>query len=92
MEQFQREMSDRLNQIKSITEILKQIHTQRLYANGNVREAYTEVLRTELFRMMREIDDYKIRVCQELADIDAESVMNLSRFPSLSNQNTLHRN
>jgi hypothetical protein len=92
MEQFNREISDRLSKIQKITEILTQVYQQRLYANGNVREAYTEVLQNELYRMMREIDDFKVRVCEELADIDAERIMNISRFPNLSPANTLHRN
>ena len=92
MEQFNREVSDRLSKIQKITEILTSVHQQRLYTNGNVREAYTEVLRNELYRMMREIDDFKVRVCDELSDIDAERIMNTSRFPNLSPANTLHRN
>jgi uncharacterized protein YlaN (UPF0358 family) len=84
MEQFQREIVERVGKIQRISEMLTQIHQQRLYTNGNVREAYTEVLRTELFGLMREVDDFKLRVCEELTDIEADRIMNLSRFPNLS--------
>lgn len=87
MDDLQREVSIRLGKIREIADILTQVYHQRLYTNGNVREAYTQVLSNELFRMMREVDEFKVMVCEQLADIDTEAIMNISRFPNMAQRN-----
>jgi hypothetical protein len=84
MEAFQNEVSARLAVIRDITSLLTHIHQLRLNTSGNVRQNYTEVLRNELYRMMREIDEYKVVICNQLADIDTEAIMNTSRFPNMA--------
>jgi hypothetical protein len=85
-EEFERNANLKLNKIREIAELLHIVYNQRLYTNGNVRDGYTQVLRNEMYRMMREVDDFKVWVCEHLVDVDAEAVMNVARFPNMARQ------
>lgn len=73
-----------LNRVRETTELIERLYNQRLYASGVKRDAYTEVIQTELYRLMKGIDEFKVAVCQRMGDINAEAIMNISQFPNLA--------
>lgn len=77
-----------LNRVRETTELIERLYNQRLYASGVKRDAYTEVIQTELYRLMKGIDEFKVAVCQRMGDINAEAVMNISQFPNLAGRNS----
>lgn len=77
-----------LTVIKQKADIVEELYYRRLHTNGTVRDAYTEVLKTELFEMMKKIDDYKMILLHKMGDIDTEAIMNISQFPNLAGRNS----
>lgn len=50
--------------------------------NGPLRNSYVEVLKDELYRLVREIDQYKRQVCEDISDIDTNAILNISMYPN----------
>ena len=73
-----------LTDIQHKAELVEELYARRLQTIGVVREAYTEVLKTELYIMMRKIDEYKMIVLSKMDEVNTEAVMNISFFPNLA--------
>jgi hypothetical protein len=52
--------------------------------NGPLRDSYISVIKSELYNLVREIDQFKQRICEEVADIDTNAIMNVSKYPNMS--------
>jgi hypothetical protein len=84
MEHLEEEVNVRQNKLVEIVSLLSHLYQQRQYANGNVRVAYTDVIHNELYNLMKEVDGFKVMVCEMMSDIDTEAVMNITRFPNMA--------
>ena len=88
MEAFESEVNKRLDRIKDIVKTLTRVHHRREYTSGDVREGYNVVLRTELNRMMWEVDEYKSAVASFLGDVEGTAMLSHTRFPTFFPQQT----
>jgi hypothetical protein len=72
-----------LDRIEGISVIIRQLDQLRTETCGEVRAAYTAVIRNELFRFLRNIDRYKMIICEALSENDAAELINRAQFPNL---------
>jgi hypothetical protein len=75
-----------LNRVRETTDLIEVIYNQRYYTSGTKRDAYTEVIRSELYRLIKQIDEFKMAVCERLGDCEGEAIMNMSRFPTVKGE------
>lgn len=78
------EIAKRLNSIRETSEMVDRLRHLRLFCSGTKRDAYTEVIKTELFRMLKEVDDFKVFVLAGTDDVDSEALLNITRFPTIN--------
>jgi hypothetical protein len=71
-----------LQKIKEKGELLLSINECCANSEGTTRTAYCTVIENELFTMMRLVDDYKMMICDLLANVSENAILRGSVFPN----------
>lgn len=90
MDTFTLAIQSRVDAINTRAKLIKDIHTARAFTVEEVRAGYTKVIHDLLYRLMKDVDEFKTYVCSTMGDVDADSLLETSRFPNLATLAMLH--
>jgi hypothetical protein len=72
------------DELRSCYAFIKELDDRMAKTTGEVREAYALTLSTEIRRLCNVVDAFKMSVCSELVSIEAKSIIDVSRFPTMT--------
>ncbi len=71
-----------LDDIRTKAKHIKVIDHLRSFTSGDIREHYNVILETELFSLTREIDRFKLAVCESVCQMNSPALNYGSIFPT----------